>query len=53
MSRVDKEDRKGSGIPNKRHRRSKALEVGKFKTFSMETKKRGLAEAEMFGDIVY
>ena len=36
-----------------RHKKSKTVEVEKFKTFSMETKENGLTEAEMLGDIVY
>lgn len=45
--------RKRNSIPNKRHGKTKAIEVEKFKTFSMETKKNDLTEAQMLGDIVY
>lgn len=35
VSRVG-QDRKANGMPNKRHRKSKAIEMEKFKIFSWE-----------------
>lgn len=46
-------DQKSNSIPKQEAWETKAIEVEKFKTFSMETKKNDLTEAQMLGDIVY